>query len=141
MTSASIVTVAWRGVTFSGAHDGSPFGVTSLQGWDERPDVRIEWPTRPAGHGTFSGGVWSQDRIVTLGGQFIDRAQRDELLVELEAAMGPGFDELTITKAGRTLTARAVVTAYRPDTSSQWGMGAVPYAIEWRCPDPLRYAA
>ena len=93
------------------------------------------------GHGRFSGPVFSGERIVTVGGQIVS-SDRDALLAQIDAAMVyDGPDTLTITRAGRTLSAVAYLTAFSTPTDLDWSVGKVPFAAEWRCPDPFRYAA
>lgn len=140
--SLSCTTVVWRGLTLSSVQ-GESFGVRSVQGWDELPSARLNSSERPQTHGRFDSDVWSDERIVTVGGQILS-ADRDALLHELASVMtwpstSSPAEELTITRAGRTLTAFARLTAFRTPTDLDWAMGLVPFAIEWRCPDPLRY--
>lgn len=142
--SLSCTTVVWRGLTLSSAA-GEPFGVRSVQGWDELPGSRIDSASRPQGHGRFDADVWADERIVTVGGQILSQ-DRDALLQQLASVMtwpsqASAAEELTITRAGRTLTAFARLSAFRTPTDLDWAVGLVPFAIEWRCPDPLRYGA
>lgn len=138
----SCTTVQWRGLTLS-SDQSSPFGIRRLLGWDELPDARMDAPARPQAHGRFDTAVWADERIVTLSGQIVSQ-DRDALLQELAGSMtwpsGPGrSEELVVTRAGRTLRAGARLTAFKTPTDADWSMGAVPFAIEWRCRDPLRY--
>lgn len=143
VTPLSCTTVQWRGLVLSSDRAASPFGVRTLAGWDERPDVRLTSIARPAAHGRLSGSALADERIVTLAGQIVS-PDRDALLWELDAAMylaepGAPSEILTVTRAGRTLYADAQLTAFRTPTDGEWASGKVPYAIEWRCADPLRY--
>lgn len=143
MSALSCTKVEWRGLTLA-SDMSSPFGVRSLLGWDERPDVRTFSAARPGSHGTFSRAPLADERIVTLSGQIVSQ-DRDALLAELDAAMYlsdpyAADEELVVTRAGRRLTASAYLTAFRTPTDLSWAVGAVPFAIEWRCADPLRYA-
>ena len=138
----SCTTVEWRGLTLS-SDRGSPFGVRSLRGWDELPASRGDSPGRPLAHGGFDTPVWSDERIVTLGGQIVS-PDRDALLAELSSVMtwapgGGSGEDLRITRAGRTLTATARLTAFQTPTDLDWAVGVVPFVIEWRAADPLRY--
>lgn len=142
--SLSCTTVEWRGITLSSDYS-SPFGVRSLAGWDERPASRLSGQPRPGVHGRFASAPLADERVVTLGGQIVSPQDRDTLLHELDSAMaysapGAAPETLTITRAGRRLSADAYLTAFRTPTDLTWGVGAVPFAIEWRCADPLRYA-
>lgn len=139
----SETTVQWRGATLSGAR-GATLAITSLSGWDDW-SAEGGGERRPQGHGRFDSAVWSDERVITLGGRILS-ADRDALLATLGREMTPSDgaspETLTITHAGVTLTADARVTRYRPDvTAGHWGVGHVPFAIEWRCADPLRYGS
>lgn len=133
--------IQWRSLVLVG-QQGGPYGVLDVSGWDERPGSRLSSQPRPAQHGRFDTSVLSDERIVTVSGQIIS-PDRDILLAELDAAMAYGgpndpAESLTVTRAGRTLTASARLTAFRTPQGS-WGTGHAPFAIEWRCADPLRY--
>lgn len=140
--SLSCTTVEWRGLTLA-SDQSSPFGIRNLAGWDELPDVRLDAPSRLQGHGRFDTAVWADERVVTLSGQIVS-PDRDALLQQLSAVLtwpsGPGrAEDLVVTRAGRTLTAGARLTAFKTPSDADWSMGKVPFAIEWRCRDPLRY--
>lgn len=142
MNQLSCTTVEWRGLTLA-SDRSSPFGIQSLAGWDELPDSRQESPVRPQAHGRFDTPVWADERVVTLQGQIVSQ-DRDALLAELSGVMGwpsggGAAETLTVTRAGRTLTASARLRAFRTPTDLNWSVGQVPFAIEWRCADPLRY--
>lgn len=142
MNQLSCTTVEWRGLTLA-SDQSSPFGIRNLAGWDELPDSRQESPARPQAHGRFDTPVWADERVVTLQGQIVSQ-DRDALLQELAGVMGwpsggGAADTLTVTRAGRTLTASARLRAFRTPTDLNWSVGQVPFAIEWRCADPLRY--
>lgn len=134
--------ITWRGLTLSGSRPAD-FLVTSFAGWDESPDARSGGDQRPNGHGRFDGPVYSDERVVTVGGRIYSQ-DRDGLLATLAAGMTISDDvvePLTITHAGATLTADARLTRYRSDVAAGFAAGYVPFAVEWRCADPLRYGA
>ena len=140
--SLSCTTVQWRGLTLSSDHS-SPFGVRTLLGWDELPETRMDAPVRPQAHGRFDTPVWADERIVTLSGQIVSQG-RDALLQTLQSAMTlpvglSSAEDLIVTRAGRTLSSRARLTAFKTPTTGNWAVGEVPFVIEWRCRDPLRY--
>ncbi len=142
MNQLSCTTVEWRGLTLA-SDQSSPFGIRNLAGWDELPDSRQESPVRPQAHGRFDTPVWADERVVTLQGQIVSQ-DRDALLADLSRVMGwpsggGAAETLTVTRAGRTLTASARLRAFRTPTDLNWSVGQVPFAIEWRCADPLRY--
>lgn len=140
--SLSCTTVEWRGLTLS-SDVSSPFGVRNVSGWDERPGVRYGSPERGGRHGRFTEAPLSDERIVTVTGQIVSQ-DRDALLAELDAVMWLSDPEaapelLTITRAGRTRVGFAYLTGFRTPSDLDWAVGRVPFGIEWRCPDPLRY--
>lgn len=142
--SLSCTTVQWRGLTLA-SDQSSPFGIRSLLGWDELPDARMDAPVRPQAHGRFDTAVWADERVITLSGQIVSQ-DRDALLRELAAVMtwasGPSAaEDLVVTRAGRELTGFARLTAFKTPTTLNWSVGEVPFVIEWRCRDPLRYGA
>lgn len=142
--SLSCTTVQWRGVTLA-SDQSSPFGIRSLLGWDELPDARMDAPVRQQAHGRFDTAVWADERVITLSGQIVSQ-DRDALLRELAAVMtwasGPSAaEDLVVTRAGRELTGFARLTAFKTPTTLNWSVGEVPFVIEWRCRDPLRYGA
>lgn len=115
----------------------------TLLGWDELPSSRLDAEERPFSHGRFDTAVWADERIVTLQGQIVSQ-DRDDLLHELAAVMtwptmAGSTETLTVTRAGRTLTAQARLTAFKTPTDGTWSVGAVPFVVEWRCRDPYRY--
>ena len=141
----SETTVTWRGLTFSGAADAR-FRLLSLEGWSDLPPARRDSQPRPQAHGRFDGPVWSDERTIIATGSTYSAEERDARLALLEDAMawpsGRGStEELTITHGGRTLTAFARLTRFKPTFGGAWASGGFPYAIEWVAPDPLRYGA
>lgn len=142
--SLSCTTVQWRGLTLASDHS-SPFGIRTLLGWDELPDARLDAPARPQAHGRFDTAVWADERIITLSGQIVSQ-DRDALLQELQGVMGwpsglSSAEGLVVTRGGRELTGFARLTAFKTPTTVNWSVGEVPFVIEWRCRDPLRYGA
>lgn len=140
--SLSCTTVQWRGLTLASDHS-SPFGIRTLLGWDELPDARLDAPVRPQAHGRFDTAVWADERVITLSGQIVSQ-DRDALLQELQGVMGwpsglSSAEDLVVTRAGRELTGFARLTAFKTPTTVNWSVGEVPFVIEWRCRDPLRY--
>lgn len=143
MMDLSNSTVTWRGITFSGVQ-GTPFGLGTLDGWDELPPDRRESTPRPQAHGTFDEPVWSDERTVMLTGGCNSPAERDALHAQLGAAMtfsGRGSAELVIDHAGRTLTAFAQLVRFKAPMGENWARGYFTYAAQWVCSDPLRYGA
>lgn len=133
-------TAVWRGLTLG--HD-TDFRIRELEGWEELPSARYDKTPRSNAHGAHPSEVWSDERIVTITGWSWSSTDRDRLLRQLRAhlAFGDAAQEpLTITVAGRTLTAGAQLIAARPALiRGEWGIGRFGWVAQWRCPDPLRY--
>ena len=139
----SNTTVIWRGLTFNGRRGGG-FTLSSLEGWEELPPARRDADPRPQGHGRFDAEVFSDERTVTITGSCFSAAERDARLDALGHVMGfrtGGAEPLIVTHAGLTLTAYAKLTRYKPTIGDGWAAGHFPFAVEWVCSDPLRYAA
>jgi hypothetical protein len=87
--------------------------------------------------------VFSDERHVLASGRCFSLAQRDAVLIQLQASFNFHSDDelpLTITHAGRTLTSGARLLRFKP-TPLTWGIGYFGWAAEWVCSDPIRYGA
>jgi hypothetical protein len=119
-----------------------PYRVGNLTGWDDLPPARVDDNARPNAHGSFDAPVWAGPRTVTLEGYCIDPAGRSTLLTALTGSAAIAGDAssgaLTVAFAGRTLAAAARMTRSAM-TIKNWGVGNFGWAIEWWCPDPVRY--
>jgi len=136
--------ITWRDITLYGRAGLGPFTFATLEGWEDLPNPRQPDATpRPQSHGLFDSQVFSDERHVLTSGRCFSLAARDALLVELQASFNfsaPDELPLTITHAGRTLTAGARLLRFKP-TPLTWGIGYFGWAAEWVCSDPLRYGA
>lgn len=135
-------TVTWRGLTVATGVEAD-YRLTALSGWESLPDVRFDKTNRARGHGSHPSPVWADERTVTVEGRCWSEDNRDALLHELKRHMtfAAAPEPLTVTVAGRTLTAGAQLLRCDPSlVSQQWGMGRFGWVAQWRCPDPLRYA-
>jgi hypothetical protein len=133
--------VAWRGLTLG---NGTLYRLDTVEGWEERPPGRYNNTPRTRAHGSHRSQVLADERIVTVTGWAFTPEQRDELLEQLQDVSGFGdvddTEPLTITAAGRTLTAGAQLIRAVPSLNrGQWGAGWFGWLLQWRCPDPLRY--
>lgn len=129
----------WRGLLLGA---GSLYRIRALDGWEELPAPRYDKTPRARAHGTHSSAVWADERIVTVEGWCWTAAERDQMLAALQATMtfDGGEEPLTITAAGRTLTAQAQLLAARPQLlRGEWGVGRFGWLAQWRCPNPLRH--
>jgi hypothetical protein len=133
----------WRGLTIGA---GSRYRIRTLDGWEARPPGRYKKVERTGGHGTHRSRVLSDERIVTVEGWCWASADRDQLLADLQAVAGytdgDDTDPLTVTAAGRTLTAGGQLLEARPMLlRGEWGVGRFGWLLQWRCPDPRRYGS
>lgn len=134
--------VTWRNLVL-GTGESADYRILSITGWEGLPAARYEKQPRARAHGAHSTQVWSDERIVTVEGFSSVRERRDEVLAALMAELtyGAGEEALTVTHAGRTLTAQAQLLRADPVTERMlWGgPGRFGWVAQWRCPDPLRY--
>jgi len=135
--------IVWRDITLYGRADAGRFSFYDWSGWEDLPDPKHEETDRPQAHGRFDAPVFSDQRHVIVSGRCSTPAERDAMLIELQASFNfHPTDELplTITHAGRTLTSDARLLRFKP-VSPDWGAGFIGWAAEWVCSDPLRYGA
>jgi len=133
--------IVWRDLTLYGRADLGRFSFATLDGWEDLPDPRQDSLERPQQHGRFDAPVFGNERHVLVSGRCSSPAERDAMLIELQASFNfHASDELplTITQAGRTLTAYARLLRFKP-VSPDWGAGFIGWAAEWVCSDPIRY--
>jgi hypothetical protein len=143
MTDLTGSTITWRDITLYGRADLGRFSFATLDGWEDLPDPKHEETDRPQAHGRFDALVFGDQRRVLATGRCTSPAERDAMLIELQASFNfhaPDELPLTITQAGRTLTAYARLLRFKP-VSPDWGAGFIGWAAEWVCSDPIRYGA
>jgi hypothetical protein len=131
--------IVWKGITLGG--QGS-YIVTEVTGWDEMPGLTDMSVSRVRGHGKHLGDQFSQSRIVTVSGTIVDDpGLRDTLATALQDAtvVTSALDTLTLTVFGRQLSTDARVTRRMVSAGATYEVGAIPFALQWECPDPLRY--
>lgn len=134
-------TITWRDLTLATGWDAD-YRLTALEGWEGRPPSRYEKQNRSRAHGAHSSPVWADERIVTVEGRTWTETERDVLFAELDArfTFDGGEEPLTVSVAGRTLTAGAQLLRFDPAiVRGEWGIGRFGWVAQWRCPDPLRY--
>lgn len=137
-------TLEWRGTTMHGRRGpGRRHVLSFLDGWGDWQSPRREEYDRPQEHGTRGAAPLAGARVVRTGGMCRVPAERDAMLAELEALFGYADpdappEELTITHAGRTLTAMVYVTRYQAPMDL-WGAGKFRWRVEFIADDPLRY--
>lgn len=131
--------VVWRGLTLGG---GGPLHVDEITGWDDTPDVDSLDVPRSRGHGDHPGERYSRSRVVTVSGSIASRKARDELAQAILGAAtieSAGLDELVIETFGQQLRAFAWLARRSLPVGDDYPSGKVPFSLQFRCPDPLRY--
>lgn len=130
--------ITWRGLTLGG---DSPYIVQSVTGWDDAPDATDMSIPRVRARGDHVGDLYPQARIVTVTGKIADVAQRDALAQALRRVTTIRSDlyDLTIETLGQALTSQARVLRRSLIVADGYAVGEVPFSVQFRCPDPLRY--
>ena len=130
--------VTWRGLTLGG---DSPYIVQSITGWDDLPDTNDLSQPRVRGDGDHVGDLFSQARIVTVSGKIADQVNRDDLARALKRVTTIRSDlyDLTVETLGQALTSQARVLRRSLAVGDTYAVGEVPFSLQFRCPDPLRY--
>lgn len=131
--------VTWRGLVLGGDSD---IDVHKITGWDDLDDIDTSLDqARARGHGDHPGPVYGRARIVTVHGAIASRQARDELARALMAVtpVDSAVEDLTIETFGRALTAGARLIGRKLPVAEDYASGYVPFTLQWRCPDPLRY--
>jgi hypothetical protein len=133
------VVVEWQGITIGGGTN--QYTVQTITGWDDLPEVITYDQERARGHGDHVGDMFARARIVTVEGTIADPAERDALAQALAAVSLVRSDvtDLTVTTFGTALTTGARLIRRSLPVGLRYGAGLVPFALQWRCPDPLRY--
>lgn len=136
---------SWAGITFD--HAG-PYYLQGVEGWSGPPDGSADDVPIAAGHGSLLTRVTRKARVVTVEGVCVSESTRDSLLSALDDALAAGFGDgdgtypLTGVIGGRTLTADAQLLRYEPKTEQgTWVHGVFGFALQFRCPDPMRYGS
>lgn len=134
--------ILWGGLTLGQGDSG--YLVTDFSGWDEMPGLTDFSQPRVRSHGDHLGDQFSQARIVTVSGMVVGgQSARDSLVQALLAAtpVTSAVGSLTVDLFGEQLTSQARVVRRSIVPGATYEAGSVPFAIQWRCSDPLRYGA
>lgn len=142
---SSSVGFSWSGVSIT--EDG-PYYLQAVDGWDSPSDGSADDVPVAAGHGSILTRMTRKARTVNIEGVCVSETDRDSLFNALADACGVGFGngdlapDLTGSVAGRSLSAPAQLQRYAPKVEqSRWDGGVFGWALQFRCPDPLRYAS
>lgn len=139
----SNVAFSWSGIEFSTA---TPFRPRKVTGWDAPPDGDTPEDPVAGWHGARRARVTRRRRVVEIEGSCTSNSARDYLFQMLGDALAEGFgvgestSPLVGSVAGRELTADAQLLRYQPTIEPlPWGKGVWTWALQFVCPDPLRY--
>lgn len=133
--------VVWAGLSMGG---GGPIHIDSITGWDDLPDIESLDQPRSRGHGDHPGERYSRSRIVTVTGSIATRSARDELaqaILDATPVESVDLDDLEISTFGVTLRAQGWLARRSLPVGDDYPSGKVPFQLQFRCPDPLRYGA
>jgi hypothetical protein len=130
--------VTWRGLTLGGDSD---YIVNDISGWEDMPELLSYSEGRARGHGEHVGDLYARGRTVTVSGKIADVSSRNELARALQAVtvVSSDVEDLNVDTLGILLTAGARVVQRALPLGMNYSVGEIPFAIQWRCPDPLRY--
>lgn len=132
--------ITWGGLTLGGDTD---YPINEITGWEDLSDISDLSSDRARGHGEHVGDLYSRSRIVTVEGEIVDGDNRDLLVRALRAAtpVSSTVADLSVDLFGEALTAGARIVRRALKITPEYDIGNVPFALQWRCPDPLRYGA
>jgi len=142
----SATSVSWQGMLVAQRTDTSTaFNLSDLQGWEVTPQISFDDVKIAGGRGVAVTPGQMGARIVTLTGWCFDQALRDQLLSAFWASASPSVcsldtGTLSVTHGGLTLSADAQVLKADASPEVGWGNGRFGFTVQWRCPDPMRYA-
>lgn len=133
--------VTWRGLTFGTDRGVGDYHVEEINGWDDLPEITSYDQARARGHGDHMGDQFARARIVTVSGNISSLRARDSLALALMNAspVGSALEDLTVQTFGRVLTAGARLVRRSLPVGDLYAAGYIPFALQFRCPDPLRY--
>lgn len=132
------LSVVWGGIDLN---FDAGFQVDSVTGWDDLPEITSYDQPRARGHGDHTGDQFARSRIVTASGNILsqDALKAVTLALLTASTVTSTVSDLTITTFGRTLTSGARLIQRSLPVVAGYGSGYAPFALQWKCPDPLRY--
>lgn len=138
--------IVWGNITLQGDRSQPcDYLLTDLTGWEDWTGVR-QTVDRPNQHGVYAAPVFVREKQIVATGYCRTPGERDQLFSALGASMslpaaGGTEQPITISNAGRTLTAQAALSAFDPmsDVRNLWGRDVFGWKIAWLQSDPRRY--
>src|SRR6478752_5635463 len=137
--------VTWNGLSIAGPSAGGQYQLRDIVGWDTTPNVSFASVAIAGGRGAAVTPGQMDPRTVTVTGWCFNAAARDSLLATFWSNAAPSVgdlttDSLTVTHAGLTLSADAQLQKADASPEPGWAAGRFGFTLQWRCPDPMRYA-
>jgi hypothetical protein len=129
--------VSWNGLVLG---EGTSYGITSISGWIDLPDLVDHSSPRPRDHGDYLGNLLSIGRIVQVSGHYYG-TNFQQLHQNLLAAcpVSQSTSELRVNIYGQELVSQARMTKRAIPLDSTYAYQAGRWALQFRCPDPRRY--
>ncbi len=130
--------VTWNGITLGG---DTGYIVQEITGWEDLPDISSYDEPRTRGHGDHVGDQFARSRIVTVTGKIADVSSRDDMARALQSVtlVSSVVSDLSVDLLGQSLTAGARIVRRSVGVGMNYSVGEIPFALQWKCPDPLRY--
>jgi len=131
-------TIEWRGLTIS---RDTGYRVTAISGWEDLPDLTSTDEPRAFRDGDITRPRYARGRVVTVEGHLTDPGATGGLVAALQiaAARSDQVEPLSITLFGRRLTAQARIVRRTLPQDLGYQVGRQRWALQWSCPDPLRF--
>jgi hypothetical protein len=134
--------IEYNGFILGGGQD--LYRVTELEGWEDLPNVVSGNTERPTRDGSYSGGKYTEERIVIATVQMADDsptfAQNLKAFRDATGIVRDGTElPLVVRMRGETLLAYGAVTGRKAPTGLV-GVGVIQFVVRWTCSDPRRYS-
>jgi hypothetical protein len=121
---------------------GTEWWLSTVDGWNGSPDVRLTGVDRPQDHGGFDGPTWFGSRIITLAGTAIALDQATAMLArDIVASLCWDPSQLfvmQVTEPGRPVR-RCSVRLNAPTKVSPVNDASFDWQVQLKSPDPRRY--
>lgn len=126
--------------------NGTEWWCTKVEGWRDRPGMRVSSTARQADHGSFDAPSYLDSRVITVEGTAIATSEANGYLsADIVASICSDFTllyPLVVTAPGRPDRRAYVRVNDATKVSEAYGAGNVAFdwSLQLRAPDPRRYA-
>lgn len=144
-TSVYVELDGWAATALDGY--GTEWWLTKVEGWRDRPAMRVASTPRQADHGSYDAPSYLDSRIVTVEGTAIATSEANAYLsadiVASVCADPSALYPLVVAEPGRPIRRAMVRLNDATKVSSPYGIDstAFDWSLQLRAPDPRRYAA